>query len=308
MILVSVIVPCRNRPRELRRCLEALSQQQFPKEQFEVLICDDGSEEDIESMTREVTWGDLKLNYFSQLPKGPAAARNLGIRLAQGQIIAMTDSDTIPQTDWLMKLYEALAENPRAVAVEGKVYAENEGEYAPLGEGPTNKDGGVYLTCNCAYRRDILLKVGGFDETFPFAAYEDVELAAKVQELGKIIWQPEAVVIHPERELTLQGVLRKLEHWEYVLIIGLRYGYLAWKTYPVTYPRLRVVILSTIVLPMAKLKRALRWAGKRPAAALKLSFYSAVEAIGAVLTVAPKALFSNYAERVARRDYINLQR
>jgi len=305
MILVSVIVPCRNRAGELTRCLEALSQQQFPKESYEIVVCDDGSEEDIEAIVQEVNRDGLKLTYVSQPPRGPAAARNLGIRVAQGQIVAMTDSDTLPQPGWLMKLYQALAENPQAVAVEGKVYAENEGEYAPLGDGPTNRDGGVYLTCNCAYRRDVVLKAGGFDEAFPYAAYEDVELAARAQAFGQIIWQPEAIVIHPERQLTLSSVLKKLRHWEYVLIIGLRYGYLAWRKYPVTYPRLRVVILSIIILPSAKLRKAIRWFWRRPAAALKLSFYGLAEFIGAVLVVAPRVLFGNYTERVVRQDYLN---
>jgi glycosyltransferase involved in cell wall biosynthesis len=305
MVLVSVVVPCRNRAGELRRCLESLDQQQFPKEQYEVLVCDDGSEEDLESVIREMDLNALKISYYRQAPKGPAAARNLGIRLAQGQIIAMTDSDTVPRPDWLAKLYRALADNPQAVAVEGKVYAENEGEYAPLGEGPTNKSGGVYLTCNCAYRREVLLKAGGFDETFPYAAYEDVELAARVQEFGEIIWQPEAIVIHPERRLSLSSVLKKLRHWEYVLIVGFRYGYLAWKKYPVTNPRLRVAILSTLALPLAKFKKAVQWSWRKPAAALKLSFYGVVESVGAFLIVAPKALFSNYVERVVRRNYLN---
>jgi glycosyltransferase involved in cell wall biosynthesis len=304
MIVASVIVPCRNRMKELRRCLALLCQQQFPKESYEVIVCDDGSEEDIESVIREFSGNGLELVYCRQSPLGPAAARNLGIRRARGEIVAMTDSDTLPQPNWLAKLCEALAENPQAIGAEGKVYAENEGEYAPLGEGPTNKMGGVYLTCNCAYRRDALLEAGGFDETFPYAAYEDTELAAQAQAFGQIIWQPEAVVIHPERPLTLSSVLKKLRHWEYVLIIGFRYGYLAWKKYPVTYPRLRVAILSTIVLPLAKLRKALSWIGKKPAAALTLSFFSVVESIGAILLVVPRTLFGNYTEQIVRRNYL----
>ncbi len=304
MIVVSVVIPCRNRVEELRRCLSLLRHQQFPKEKYEVIVCDDGSEEDVESVIREFSNDDIEFIYCRQAPQGPAAARNLGIKRARGEIVAMTDSDAIPQTDWLIKLYETLVRNPQAVAVEGKVYAENVDEYAPLGEGPTNKTGGVYLTCNCAYRRDALLKAGGFDETFPYAAYEDAELAAQAQRFGPIIWQPEAIVIHPERQLTLSSVLKKLRHWEYILIIGLRYGYLAWKQYPVAHPRLRVVILSTIILPLAKLQKALQWSWRRPAAALKLSMYTILESLGAIFIVAPRALLGNYAKQVIRQDYL----
>ena len=106
----------------------------------------------------------------------------------------MTDSDTIPAPDWLSKLVSALDTNPNASGVEGKVIAKNAGEFDPIGEGPSNLEGGVFLTCNCAYRRDALDRVGGFDESFPYPAYEDTDLAARVTEIGTIVWQPEAVI------------------------------------------------------------------------------------------------------------------
>lgn len=191
------------------------------------------------------------------------------------------------------------------MAVEGRVYAQNEGQYGPLGEGPTNKSGGVYLTCNCAYRREVLLKAGGFDESFPFPAYEDTELAARAQQFGPIVWQPDAVVAHPERALTTSGVIKKLHHWEYVLIMGFRYGYLAWRQYPVKYPRARVVLLSTLVLPAAKFRKAVSWFGLRPIASFKLALFGLIESLGATLLVAPKALFASYSKRIVRKDYLD---
>lgn len=302
---ISVIIPTYNRPSELRRCLDALSQQTFPQNAFEVLVCDDGSVEDIEAVVREArtTFGGRWV-YLRQAQAGPAAARNLGIRHAHGSIVAMTDSDTLPDANWLAELAAAFAAHPQAAAVEGQVYAQNEGAFGLLGEGPTNRRGGVYLTCNCAYRRTALLQAGGFDETFPYAAYEDVELAARVQPFGEIVWQPRAIVVHPERPLTLQAVLKKLRHWEYVLIMGLRYGYLAWRHYPVKHPRVRVAALAILALPLAKFKKALAGLVQQPAAALKLMGFGVVEAVGAMVLVAPKALFGNFSERVVRKDYL----
>ena len=306
-IRVSVVVPTRDRLIELKQCLTALSQQDFSKESYEVLICDDGSTMDVKSLVLEFAQGGGNWTYLRQTPKGPGAARNLGIKQARGTIVAMTDSDTLPAPDWLTKLWETLVENQDAAAVEGRVYAQNAGQYGPLGEGPTNESGGVYLTCNCAYRREVLLKVGGFDESFPFPAYEDTELAARVQQFGQIVWQPDAIVVHPERPLTTGGVLKKLHHWDYILIMGFRYGYLAWRQYPVKYPRVRVALLSTLVLPAAKFRKALRWLVSQPAASLKLAFLGVVEAIGATVLVAPKALFASYAERIVRKDYLDGQ-
>jgi len=303
-VAVSVIVPTRNRPEALRRCLAALAAQDVPLAQFEVLVCDDGSEEDVRTVAEQAQQAGLPVRYLRQAPRGPAAARNLGIRHARGEIIAMTDSDTLPDRAWLRNLYESLNAYPEAVGVEGKVYADNDGEFGPLGEGPTNLTGGVFLTCNCAYRREALFQTGGFDETFPYPAYEDTDLAARAVQLGRILWQPAAVVLHPQRPLTLRAVWRKLHHWEYILLMGYRYGYLGWRQYPVKHPRLRVAALALVALPLAKLKTAVQWLGRRPGAALKLAGFGLVEAVGAMVLVAPKALFGRHRGKAVRREYL----
>jgi glycosyltransferase involved in cell wall biosynthesis len=299
-LFVSVIIPTRNRAADLRRCLAALATQDYPKEQFEVIVCDDGSDEDLQTVLREFP----QVRYARQEPKGPAAARNLGIAHAAGAIVAMTDSDTLPDPSWLRKLMEAFTAHPEAAGVEGRVFADNEGQFDPLGEGPSNKNGGVYLTCNIAYRRDVLVAIGGFDETFPYPAYEDTELAARAQEHGPIVWQPEAVVVHPERPLTARAVLKKLRHWDYILLMGFRYGYLAWRRYPVRHPRMRVALLAVIALPASKFRTAASWLFRNPVASLKLAALGVIESTGALFTVAPKALFGSYKERIARGKYL----
>jgi glycosyltransferase involved in cell wall biosynthesis len=301
---VSVVIPTFNRSGDLRLCLRALLGQDFPRDRFEAIVCDDGSTEDIRAVAGEFREAGLEVRYFRQGRKGPASARNLGIRNANGAIIAMTDSDTLPDPAWLKSLYHAFRANPDAVAVEGRVYAANEGEFDPLGEGPTNTSGGVYLTCNCAYRRAALIEVGGFDETFPYAAYEDTELAARAQEIGRIVWEPAAIVVHPQRPLTLRAVMKKLRHWEYALLMGYRYGYLAWKQYPVKHPGLRVALLSVIALPLAKFKTAAKWAGRKPKDAIKLFLFGVAESLGAMALVAPMALFGRRQEKVDRRKYL----
>jgi len=305
---VSVIIPARNRPQELRRVLDALASQDFPRERFEVLVCDDGSARDLRWVVEDVNARGLDVYYLRQPALGPASARNLGIRNARGAMIAMTDSDTRPERAWLGKLVAALESDPEAAGVEGKVYADNEGEFDPLGEGPTNLAGGVYLTCNCAYRREVLDRIGGFDETFPFPAYEDADLAARVEQTGRrIVWQPDAVVIHPQRALTLGAIWKKLHHWEYVMLMGFRYGYLGWRQYPTNHPRLRVAALSTVGLPSAKIKRAAIWFGRKPGAALKLAAFGVFEAIGALIVVVPRVLFGKYRQRAVRGSFLELE-
>lgn len=305
---VSVIIPARNRLRELKRVLEAVAEQSFPHERFEIIVCDDGSESDLRTMVDQMTAQGVNVSYLRQPAQGPAAARNLGIRNARGEIIAMTDSDTLPDRAWLSNLIATLEADADAGGVEGKVYSRNAGEFEPLGEGPTNLQGGVYLTCNCAYRRSVLERVGGFDETFPYPAYEDTDLAARVLQAGfRIAWQPDAVMEHPERPLTLAAVWKKLHHWEYVLLMGIRYGYLGWPRYATRHPRLRVALLSTIALPLAKLKTAAAWLGRKPGAALKLALFGVVESIGALFIVVPRVLFRKYQVRSMLGSYLELE-
>src|SRR5262249_56620262 len=260
-------------------------------------------EEEISEVVDESRQTGFNVRHLRQEQKGPAAARNLGIRNSKGIIVAMTDSDTLADRSWLKKLYEALMGDPEAVAVEGQVYASNEGEFDPLGEGPTNRSGGVYLTCNCAYRRETLIDVGGFDETFPFPAYEDTELAARAQQLGRIIWAPEAVVIHPQRPLTLRAVLKKLRHWEYVLLMGRRYGYLAWKQYPVKHPGMRGALLWFVARPPANFIAGMGGMGVKRNAAEKLFRCGIVEGVGVLFVAAQLFLLASRKEGVSGRRF-----
>lgn len=304
-LAASVIIPVHNRKSELQACLSALAQQDFPLSQFEVIICDDGSTEDFSQVLAEARQRQLQISYVRQPNKGPAAARNLGIKHAKAEIVAMTDSDTLPDAAWLKNLIEALAADPSAVGVEGRVFANNENEFAPLGEGPENQSGGVYLTCNMAYRRRVLVEVGGFDETFPFPAYEDVELAARAIQRGKILWQPAAVITHPQRPLTLKTVWKKLKHWEFVLRMGYRYGYFGWPRYPTKWPKLYLIGLSVVALPLSKWKQAASCLMTNPAAAAKLFLFGLAESLGALLLVVPKTIFSSSRKLAERQRYLD---
>ncbi len=93
----SVVVPTHNRKDLLRRCLEAVTHQDYPD--YEVTVVDDGSTDGTgEMVQREFP----QVRYIRQEPnQGPAAARNRGIKAASGEIIAFTDDDCIPPTNWL---------------------------------------------------------------------------------------------------------------------------------------------------------------------------------------------------------------
>ena len=83
---VSVVIPVRNRPDVLRRNLSALASQDFASKDFEVLVCDDGSTDDIQSVVESFRMV-LNVQLLKQKPKGPAGARNLGIRESIAPIV-----------------------------------------------------------------------------------------------------------------------------------------------------------------------------------------------------------------------------
>jgi len=94
---VSVIIPTYNRKEILERTLRTYSDQTYPKDKFEVIVIDDGSTDGTEHVVKSLVGGsNYKLRYFRQDNKGPAAARNLGINEAAGEIVLITGDDCIP--------------------------------------------------------------------------------------------------------------------------------------------------------------------------------------------------------------------
>lgn len=202
-IAVSVVVPTCNRPQLLNRCIASLVLQRFDSARFEIIVVDDAPSDD----TREVVTGwaahaegrGPQLTYIPSMgPHGPAAARNHGWRAARGHIIAFTDDDTIPRSDWLINGVRAFDEGVHAVC--GRIVM-------PLSGAPTdyqldakNLETAEFVTANCFCRKQVLEDLGGFDERFRFAWREDSDLHFRLIDYrAHIRREPNAVVMHPIR-------------------------------------------------------------------------------------------------------------
>jgi len=114
---ISVIVPVFNDSQRLTLCLEALEHQNYPKHLYEVIVVDNASEEDIKSVV--IKFQQAKLSYENQ--PGSYAARNKGISIAKGEILAFTDSDCIPASDWIEKGVNSLLSTPNCGLVAGRI-------------------------------------------------------------------------------------------------------------------------------------------------------------------------------------------
>ncbi len=190
---VSVIVATRNRSDLCRRLCSAVDRQfeKHPHAQAEVVLVFDGCP--------AYDWVSMQPHYRTVLIEswvGIARARNAGIGVAKGDVLAFLDDDCVPAAGWLSDLLRALDAYPQMVAFGGRVvgtdeinlysqlrksvyYYETFGPWyvnaAAEGDllGPPYVNGG-----NCAYRREAIIGVGGFDSILP--AYSDVEFGRRL--------------------------------------------------------------------------------------------------------------------------------
>lgn len=114
---VSVIIPVFNDGERLKICLQSLENQTYPKSLYEVIVVDNDSEEDLKSIVSNFN----QAQYTFENRPGSYAARNKGISLAKGEILAFTDSDCIPAVDWIEQGVEAVLKTPNLGLLAGKI-------------------------------------------------------------------------------------------------------------------------------------------------------------------------------------------
>lgn len=208
---ISVLVCTRNGSATLRDCLEALGRQTHPD--FEVLVIDDGSTDATPDIAK--SFGFVRCH--RQEHAGLSAARNLGMNLARGELLAYTDDDCIPDEDWLTHVSRAF-DDARCVAAGGPNLpppARSVVE-ACVGVAP-GAPSHVLLDdfeaehlpgCNLVIRKSALRAIGGFREEFTTAG-DDVDVCWRLQAHGgKLRFVPAAMVWH-HRRCTVPGYLRQ---------------------------------------------------------------------------------------------------
>ncbi len=175
-------------------CLDKLAPgiQTLDSTNFEVIVSDDGVPTVEKLIAEKYPWA----KWLRGPRRGPAANRNNGAGVAKGEWLVFTDDDCLPGTGWLLAFNKNVKGND---VLEGKTSAS--GVRSRIDEEcPINEKGGCLWSCNFAMRRDRYLELGGFDERFPSAAMEDVELNTRVNKLKLArMFVPDAIVFHPWR-------------------------------------------------------------------------------------------------------------
>ncbi len=215
--MISVIIPAHDAQETLGECLAALKAQTLDRDQYEILVVDDGSADRTAEIARQHA-----VRLIQQPKVGPAAARNRGAKAARGEILLFTDADCEPAPDWIEQML-APFRDPEIAGAKG-VYRTRQGGLVPRFVQLEYEDRYARMsrqvcidfvdTYSAAYRRDIFLANGGFDVLFPTASVEDQEFSFRLARKGyRLLFAPGAVVYH--RHDTTPG-----EYWRRKFGIG----------------------------------------------------------------------------------------
>lgn len=208
---MSVIVCTRNGATTLRACVESLIALNYPD--FEVLVIDDGSTD----ATAEIAQGFDRVIYHRQEHAGLSVARNRGMHLATGTVLAYTDDDCIGHPDWLLHLSHAFSETDVVAAGGPNIPPPPRSCTERLVAAAPGAPAHVLLNdveaehlpgCNLAIRKDALKAIGGFRAEF-VAAGDDVDVCWRLREAGgRLIFVPGAMVWH-HRRFTIPAYLKQ---------------------------------------------------------------------------------------------------
>jgi len=208
-IVVSIIIPTYNDWKRLSLCVNALGDQSFAKDKFEVIIVNNNPADSIPANFL------LPANavIITEEAPGSYAARNAALRMAKGEIIGFTDSDCIPDPNWIKNAVDYLlsnstcsriagkitiffeTSNPTAAELYDKVYAFNQKSYV---------GSGTSVTANLFTYKAVFEKVGFFDEKLLSGG--DYDWGTKANKKGfKIDYVEDVLVKHPAR-----GTIREL--------------------------------------------------------------------------------------------------
>ncbi len=204
---ISVIIPTFQRRELVRRALRALSEQTLPKEMYQVIVSIDGSSDGTREMLEKFS-APFALVYTFQSNQGRATACNAGIARARGDVLVILDDDMEPAPDCLAQHWQLHVGSPR-LGVMGAVPIRPDETCSPAAAFIARKFNRHleqlarpnhtlvlrdFFSGHFSIRREVMLAVGGFDESFRIYGNEDLELALRLQSAGvKLMYCPEAL-------------------------------------------------------------------------------------------------------------------
>lgn len=217
--IITVVVCTYRRMDVLSGVLETLAKQSLDEASYQVIVVDNNSRDDTPKIVRcfAQQHPSLNLKYVLELQQGLSRARNTGINVAEGQIVAFIDDDAEADPEWLTSLLQVYAEYPDAWAVGGKVVSIWDGERPEwlddsLLRGLSLVDWGDQLRLlewperiigtNFSFRKTVFSEIDFFRTDLgrkgnSLLGNEDTEIQERIHQAGKqIVYAPNALVHH----------------------------------------------------------------------------------------------------------------
>jgi GT2 family glycosyltransferase len=208
---VSVVVPSVGRATRLAFLLEALQRQTLSPDRYEVVVVR-GREPGEPAGEVEA----LGATVIESPRAGPAALRNKGIARARGKLIAFTDDDCRPTPEWLERLVEAADRETGSFLLQGRTEPDPDEVTRLHGLARSQSivgPSGWYETCNMAYPRELLERLGGFDERFDGGG-EDADLGLRALAAGaRAVYVDSARVWHAVHSRHVWEAVRDQSRW-----------------------------------------------------------------------------------------------
>jgi len=192
---VSIIIPAFNRARYIRHTVESVLDQSYPN--LELIVVDDGSSDGTRAILEQFGDQIRLLEHEGRQNRGQSASINLGLRQAEGEYVAILDSDDYWEPDKIKIQAEYLEQHPDVGLVYCNGTAVNENGvflydiYRP-GHTESSRPENILLDCyffvpsNSLIRTQVLRQAGGFDETL--RAAQDHDMAIRIAEITRLAY------------------------------------------------------------------------------------------------------------------------
>ncbi len=196
----SIIIPTFHRNELLEHCLKRLvpELQEVAATSYQVIVSDDGRTSSAEYLIREkFSW----MRWIKGPGRGPAANRNNGAAVSEGEWLLFTDDDCLPDSGWIKAYEDAIREHPGVKVFEGRSYPDKPRDSFSQCA-PVNEKGGFLPSCNFLIYKQVFQELAGFDEDYGFS-FEDMDFHYRLKRSGhKIVFIEDAAVCHPWRNVT----------------------------------------------------------------------------------------------------------
>lgn len=225
---LAVVIPTYRRPELLEQCIEGLRGQDVAASDFEVVVVDDASGPDTVAVLQRAAASTPNLRWASQpRNRGPAAARNRAVAMSSAPLLLFLDDDIVASPSLVRTHLELHTGMPETYGVVGHVEwlpslhvtgfmrwldgVPLQFAFAQMTEGKQADPSGAFYTCNVSITRRLFDAAGGFDERFPFAAYEDKEFALRLIERGFELDYRRAPLAWNSRPITLEQFCARMK-------------------------------------------------------------------------------------------------